>query len=108
MQAAARSAAAGGQQVSQQAATGGRGRASAALGQAAAKRADMQKQALGALEGAADPWGAEMGKELVKQAAGNVTQGLTGIATRGAAEGAGAEKDDALKLATAAMGIPAA
>ena len=68
----------------------------------------MQKQALWALEGAADPWGAELGKSLVTQGAGNVTQGLTGIATRGAAEGVGAEKDDALKLATAAMGIPAA
>jgi len=104
MQAAARSAAAGGQQVSQQAATGARGRASAALGQAAAKRADMQKQALGALEYGGQPTFAEkLGQDLVAQAAEETVHTATGLPQEMLKEGAASSMEGG-GMAALAMG----
>lgn len=112
MQAAAREAAA----VGQQPGTGSMAKAVALANQAATSRAEADKQALGALAGAADPWGADVGKAAVSQGVtgllGGTMTGGTAAGTRALAEGTGAEKDEAVELAKAATaaqsGMPVA
>ena len=101
MQAAARDAAA----VGQQPGTSNLAEAAALVNQAATSRAEADKQALGALEYGGQPTFAEkLGQDLVAQGTSNLVETATGVPGALAEEGAGAVKQAGILSAPLAMG----